>query len=338
MTPLTPKVAGKSEPVQVLLVHDRLPAMAASNGVRLWVHGDGSHADLRVRVLAPSRTASPASDPLPRDVWISQPIPISFTGWHEVVLPQSNFTLRAAPPLPKSLDLTLPADAQQTGMDMDNTQPDWTAANGLALDITTARQSTLIVDDVAWVTLDANGQGTANTPISSESFSDVGAWQPVGPPEATGSVNYGLATQPGLTHGGRVAFRLTVTPPGLSRAGRLAYVRQSMAATRKPYLVWTPDTLFQRVLPSSLPASFANSTLLVTACAEQTQAASFCLYSPAALSNVVVSMPQDLSGIGHVLPKSAVDIHVVEVLPQGGSGPLRDPDTAEYRSRAAGQR
>ena len=201
MTPLTPKVPGKSEPVQTLLINDGLPVMGANNGVRLWVHGDSSHADLRVRVLAPSRMRSPASDPLPRDEWISQPVPISFTGWREVVLPESNFTLRAAPPLSRSLDLALPADAQATG-DMDDPKPDWSAATGLALDVTTARQSTLIVDDVAWVTLDAGGQGAVSTPISSDVIGNVGAWQAVGTPDAEAAVNYGLATQPGLTHGG----------------------------------------------------------------------------------------------------------------------------------------
>ena len=328
MTPLTPKVFGKSEPVQTLLVHDGLPVMGANNGVRLWVHGDSSHANLRVRVLAPSRMASPAADPLPRDEWISEPVPISFTGWREVVLPQSNFTLRAAPPLSKSLDLALPADAQADA-EMDDPKPDWSAASGLALDITAARQSTLIVDDAAWVTLDAAGQGKATTPISSADLSNVGAWQVVGTPDETTAVNYGLATQPGLTHGGRVAFRLTVTPPGLDRNARLVFAQEAIRAAKKSCLVWTPATLFDPVLPSSLPpAAGANSDVALSACPEQIESASFCIYSPAALTDVAVSMPQDLQGIGHILPKSSVDIHVVKVWLQSGSGPLRDPDTA----------
>ena len=328
MTPLTPKVGGKTSPVQTLLVHDGLPAAGANNGLRLWVHGDGSHADLRVRVLAPSRAASSAADPLPRDEWISQPVPISFTGWREVVLPQSNFTLRAAPPLAKTLNLALPADAQIAPADMDDSRPDWSEANGLALDVTTARQATLIVDDVAWVTLDAAGKGVSDAPIAGTSFSDVGAWQAVGTPDETASVNYGLATQPGLTHGGRVAFRLTVTPPGLDRSRRMVFAQEAIKAARKTVLVWTPATLFERVLPSSLPPAAANPDITVSACAEQTQGASFCLYSPVALSNVTVSMPQDLQGIGRTLPRSSVDLHVVKVWEQAGSGPLRDPDTA----------
>ncbi len=328
MTPLTPKVSGKTEPVQTLLIHDGLPAAGTNNGLRFWVHGDGSHADLRVRVLAPSRAASPAADPLPRDEWISQPVPISFTGWREVVLPQSNFTLRAAPPLPKMLDLALPADAQIVPADMDDAHPDWSKASGLALDVTTARQATLIVDDVAWVTLDVAGNGVSDAPIAGTSFSDVGAWQTVGTPDEIASVNYGIATQAGLTHGGRVAFRLTVTPPGLDRAKRLALAQDALQASRKTALVWTPDTLFERVVPSSLPPAGAGSDVALSVCAEQTGAASFCLYSPVALTNVVASVPQDLQGIGHVLPRSAVDIHVVKVWEQGGAGPLRDPDTA----------
>ena len=329
MTPLTPKVAGKAEPVQTLLVHDGLPAVGTNNALRLWVHGDGSHADLRIRVLAPSRAASPAADPLPRDVWISQPIPISFTGWREVVLPQSNFTLRAAPPAPKTLDLALPADAQIVPAEMETSQPDWAKANGLALDVTTARQALLIVDDVAWVTLDAAGKGTDSTAIGSDIIGNIGAWQAVGTAAETASISYGLATQAGLTHGGRVALRLTVTPPGLDRKNRLALVQNTLRLSKKPCLVWTPGTLFEPVLPSSLPPAIgASSDVTLSACAEQTQAASFCIYSSTALTNISVSMPQDFQGIGRTLPRSAVNIHVVKVWEQAGAGPLRDPDTA----------
>ena len=330
MTPLTPKVAGKTEPLQTLLVHDGLPALGDNNGIRLWVHGDGSHADLRIRILAPARTLSPASDPLPRDEWISMPTPISFTGWREIVLPKSNFTLRAAPPLPGSLDMALPADAQVSSADdSGNAAPDWSKATGLALDLTTARQSTLIIDDVAWVTLDASGQGGASTPITNQDLSNIGAWQPVGPPASASAVNYGLSTQPGLVHGGKLAFRFTVTPLGLGRSNLLVYAQEAMRAAKKPVLVWTPQTLFERVLPSSLPpASGANSDVLLSACAEQTQGASFCIYTPVDLSNVSVTVPQDLQGIGHVLPKSAVDVRVVKVWEQDGAGPLRNPDTA----------
>ncbi len=329
--PLTPRIPGKAlPPVQTLLVRNDLPVMGTNNGVRLWVRGDGSGAALRVRVLAPTREVSPASDPMPRDEWISEPIPVTFLGWRELVLPQTKFTLRPAPPVPASLDLSLPADAQPTAAtDAPATAFDWSAANGLALDVTTARQAQLIVDDIAWVTLDASGQGTDSTVATDFETGNVGAWKPVGTSEEAAAVTYGVTTQPGLVHGGRVAFRLTITPPALTRQAALRSVQTAMDATGEPYLVWKPDALFAPVLPATLPpARGATSEITLQACPEQTQAATFCLYSPVALSNVIVSLPQDLQGIGHTLPSSSVDIHVVKVWPRAGSGPLRDPDTA----------
>ena len=330
--PLAVPLAGKSAtPVQTLLVRNDLPALGTNNGVRLWVLGDGSGANLRVRVLAPTLvTAAPAAEAQPRDEWISTPIPVTFVGWREFVLPQSKFSRRTATPTPSSLDMALPAGAQPVGpADPPASAPDWAAATGLALDVTTPRQTTLVVDDIAWVTLDANGQGTADTPVVDFEKGDVAAWHPVGPPEATGAVSYGLATQPGQVHGGRVAFRLTVTPPGLVRQARRSYARTALSASRKPCLVWVPTSLFARVLPDSLPPPLGViSDVTLTACSEQTAAATFCLYSPAALSDVAVSLPQDLQGIGHVIPKSDVEVHVVKVRPQSGGGVLRDPDTA----------
>jgi len=332
-TPLAPFLAGKSSvPVQTLLVRDDLPAMGANNGVQFWVHGDGSGANLRVRVLAPTPVAAaPAADPQPRDEWISTPIPITFAGWREIVLPQSKFSRQAAPATPASLDLALPADAQPAGTNdpAPASSPEWTAANGLALDISTARQTTLVVDDIAWVTLDANGQGTGSAPVADFEKGNVAAWRPVGAPEQTAAISYGLATQPGLVHGGRVAFRLTVTPPGLVRKSLKLYAQEALRASAKPCLVWLPASLFARVLPDSLPPAIGTSPeVTLAACPEQTQAATFCLYSPTALTDVAVSLPQDLQGIGHVIPKGDVEVHVVKVRPQSGGGPLRDPDTA----------
>jgi len=327
---LAPLVAGRSAtPVRTLLVRSDLPVMGTNNGVRLWVRGDGSGAELRIRVLAPSRAASPAADALPRDAWISSPVPINFTGWHEVVLPQDKFTLRAATPLPASLDLALPADAQPAGADAPPAAPDWSAANGLALDVTTSRQTMLVVDDIAWVTLDSTGQGTATTPVTDFETGNVGAWKPVGTAEEIAAVIYGVTTRPGMVHEGRVAFQFTVTPPGLARQAGSVSARAAMAASGKPYLVWTPPSLFDPVLPTALPPPVGTSNeITLTACPEQTQAATFCLYSPKPLSNVIVSLPQDLQGIGHTIPSANVELHVVKVLPQSGSGSLRDPDTA----------
>jgi len=312
------------EPVQALLVRDGLPPVGTNNGVRLWVHGDATGADLRVRVLAPPQAASPQ----PRDEWISAPIPVSFSGWREFVLPQSKFSRRPAPAAPASLDMALPAGAQAVGQaDAPASPPDWSAADGLALDVTTTRQTTLVVDDVAWVTLDANGQGTATTPVAL--FEKGAAWRPVGTPEATGAVSYGPESKPGLTHGGPAAFRLIVTPPGLVRQTLWSSTRAAMFASRKPCLVWLPPSLFARILPDSLPrAPGVSPEVTLAACAEQTAAATFCLYSPAALTDVAVSLPQDLQGIGHVIPKADVEVHVVQVRPQSGAGMLRDADTS----------
>ncbi len=334
-SPLTPTLSGRAAPIQTLLVRDGLPAVGTNNAVRLWVRGDRSGGSLRVRLLAPSRAASPAADPLPRDEWISTPVPITFTGWHEVVLPQSGFSKRSAPPLPTTMDMGLPADAQPpAGMDDASAGGvDWSQANALALDVTTNRQATLIVDDIAWVTLDAAGVGTATTKVLDFEQGNVGAWRPVGTSEATGAVQYGVVTQPGLVHGGRVAFRLTVTPPGLARGVALYEAQGAMAASHKHYLIWTPASTLTRVLPESLPPrGGAGQGVNITACPEQTASATFCLYSPAALQNVAVSVPQDLQAVGqgvvHALPRADMEVRVVKVTPQSGSGSLRDPDTA----------
>ena len=326
--PLTPVVPGRAPtPVQTLLVRNDLAPMGTNNGVRFWVLGDRSGANLRVRVLAPLKNED--AEAVPRDEWISDPISVTFAGWREFVLPQAKFTLRAAPAIPAGMDMALPADAQAAGADAPAATSDWSAANGLALDVTTARQTRLGVDDVAWVTLDANGQGTADTVATDFETGNVGAWKPAGTPEQTGAVVYGVTTTPGQVHGGRVAFRLAVTPPGLSRSGQMLSVRDAMSASGHPYLLWTPPSLFARVLPDSLPPPVGSSTEVnLQACPEQTEAATFCLYSPVALRNVIVSLPQDLQGIGHTIPRDEVDLHVVKVWPTAGAGPLRDADTA----------
>ena len=328
-TPLTLKVPGRaSTPVQTLLVRDDLPPLGNNNGVRLWVHGDSSGANLRLRVLAPALTAAPAADALPRDEWISTPIPITFTGWREFVIPEAKFSRRSAAALPKTLDLALPAAAQPAG-EVSASTPDWATANGLALEVTTSRQAMLVVDDIGWVTLDASGQGTATTPVDTIEKGNVAAWQPVGTPDQVAALNYGLATQPSLTRNGRIAFRVTVTPPGLARQALSFSAQEAMNASGKPYLVWLPPSLFAPILPDSLPPAVGTNTeVTLQACPEQTQAATFCLYSPVTLSNVIVSLPQDLQGIGRTIPKSSVELHVVKVWPQSGQGPLRDPDTA----------
>ena len=329
VSPLTQIVPGRADvPVQTLLVHDDLPALGTHNAVRLWVRGDASGATLRVRVLAPTAAASPAAEPLPRDVWISTPIPITFAGWREFVLPQDKFSLRSAPNRPRLMDTLLPADAQPDS-ELDTTRPDWAAATGLALDVTSARQTTLVVDDVAWTTLDAAGQGTDSLTVQDFEKGNVGAWQSVGTQDEQDAVSYGVTTLPAQVHGGRVAFRITVTPPGLSRQASLKAVWQALASSGKSYQVWAPLSLFEPVLPTSLPpVAGLSADLAVTACAEQVQAATFCIYSQTDLSDVTVSVPADLQGVRRTLPRSLVNVAVVKVWPRSGSGSLRDADTA----------
>ena len=329
VSPLTQIVAGRTDmPVQTLLVNDSQPAMGTHNAVRLWVRGDASGATLRVRVLAPTAAASPAADPLPRDVWISTPIPITFAGWREFVLPKDKFSLRSAPNRPRLMDTLLPAVAQPVS-EMDLSRPDWAAATGLALEVTATKQTTLVVDDVAWTTLDAAGQGTDSLVVQDFEKGNIGAWQPVGTQEEQNAVSYGVTTLPAQVHGGRVAFRLTVTPPGLARQSSRKSVLQALAASGRPYQIWAPLSLFDPVLPTSLPPlAGLNADVTVTACAEQTQAATFCIYSPADLSDVTVSVPSDLAGPRKTLSKSLVDVEVVKVSPRSGSGSLRDADTA----------
>jgi len=185
------------------------------------------------------------------------------------------------------------------------------------------------VDDIAWTTLDAAGQGSDTLPVLDFEKGNVGAWQPVGTGEEQNAVSYGVTTLPAQVHGGRVAFRLTVTPPGLARQSTLKAVRSALAESGKPYQLWSPLSLFEPVLPNTLPpVAGLSAEVNVVACAEQTQAATFCLYSPTDLSNVTVSVPTDLAGPRKTLSKSLVQVDVVKVWPRSGSGSLRDADTA----------
>ena len=67
---------------------------------------------------------------------------------------------------------------------------------------------------------------------------------------------------------------------------------------------------------------------MLQACPEQIQAASFCVYSRTALQDVTVTLPSDLQAVGHSLSRSSVDVRVVKVWNQAGTGPMQDPDSA----------
>lgn len=303
--------------------------MGKNNGLRLWVHGDGSNATLRVRLSVQAASDSADGAPL-RPVWVCAPVTLSFTGWHEVLLPRAKFSLHALPPAAMGINTALPADAQvsaQAAADMP--APSWSAINTVVLETRVPRRASVLVDDLSFVTLDAGGIVTGETGVDDFEKGDVAAWTPGGPLADRTSLVYGLAAQPGQAHGGRVAFRLAVTSPAAARQTTLAAFKRTLTAGGKTSAVFSPATLFDPILPTSLPPKgLSSSQITLRVCPDQIQAASFCLYSSKALSNVSVTLPGDLQAVGHVFARGNVDIRVVKVWAQNGAGPLQDPDTS----------
>ena len=106
-------------------------------------------------------------------------------------------------------------------------------------------------------------------------------------------------------------------------------VKRLLRVTGKPYLLWTPANRFDPILPGSLPPALgASSDLTLQAAPDQTLGTGFCLYSAKPLSNVTVTVPENLQGIGLVLPRSVVDVRVVKVMKEPGGGLIRDDDIA----------
>jgi len=304
--------------------------MGKNNGVRLWVKGDGSNATLRVRLSV--QEASDTADGAPlHPAWVCAPVTLSFTGWHEVLLPRSKFNLHdALPPAAMAINIALPADAQVPITTFpDAPAPDWAKINTLTLETRVPRRAAILVDDVSWVSLDASGAVTDQTSVDDFEKGNVAAWSPGGPSADQSSLVYGLAAQPGQAHGGRVAFKLDVTSPAAARQTTLAAFKRSLAVTGKTYAVFSPASLFDPILPTSLPPKgLSSSQITLRVCPDQIQAATFCLYSSKGLSNVTVSMPNDLQAVGHTFSRGNINVHVVKVWEQGGAGPLQDPDTA----------
>ncbi|MBV9848455.1 MAG: hypothetical protein JO250_02090 [Armatimonadetes bacterium] len=304
--------------------------MGANNAVRLWVRGDGSGASLRVHLIAAGQDASAADAALTAPAWLSAPIPVTWSGWRELVLPREKFTLRDAG-VSTALNAALPADAQPDGVA--SATPDWAAINAIALETGVPKRAALGVDDIAWVTLDSSGAGTSSTIVDDFETGDVAAWQSAGTTDQKRTLTYGLATAPAQVHGGRVAFQINVTAPVTSRQVALASVKRQLAATGQPYLVWVPANRFEPILPASLPPpAGANSDLLLQAAPDQTLAASFCVYSARPLSQVAVTVPAELQGIGHVLRATSgppvLDVCVVKAMKEPGGGLIRDDDFA----------
>jgi hypothetical protein len=324
LLPKPSAVPGTGAVGRTLLTRSAPEAMGQNNGVRLWVHGDGSGATLQIRLLQTSGDAA-AAGTVP--TWVSSPVPLTFVGWHEVLLPKSKFTLR--PDTTAAVDTVLPADAQ----DGDAPTPpasDWGRINALGLELRVPKRTAIIVDDVSWVTLDTSGAVSAETSVDDFENGNVAAWVPGGPPTQQQLLTYGLATQAGQAHGGRVAFKLDAVSPGFVRQTvQMAAVKKSLMTTGKPYIVFIPASRFEPILPSSLPSPTTTSTqLTIQVCPEQIQAATFCLYSQTPLQNVTVTIPKDLQAIGHILPQTNIDVEVVKVRDLAGAGLLQDPDTA----------
>lgn len=300
--------------------------MGTNNAVRLWVRGDNSGAYLSLRLLQAGDGSVP--DAL-RPTWVSSAVPLSFTGWKEIVLPQRKFTRRGPATARKVADPAYPPDAPDASP-FATPAADWARIDTLSLETHAVKRSTTLIDDIAWVTLDSNGAGTASTSVDDFEKGNVASWTPDGTLTQQQTLVYGLGTLPGQAHGGRVGFKLTVTPTSYIRQTLLLpAVKKALARSGKTYLAFSPPSLFETILPTSLPESASNLTMLpVMACADQTQAATFCVYSQKALQNVTVTLPKDLQGIGHTLGRANVNVHVIKVWPQDGAGPLQDPATA----------
>lgn len=303
--------------------------MGKNNGIRLWVHGDGSNATLRVRLSVQSASDTADGAPL-RPSWVCAPLTLSFTGWHEVLLPRSKFNLHALPAAAQAINTALPADAQPLSLVASALPaPQWAKINTVTLETRVPRRASILVDDISFVTLDASGAVTDETSVDDFEKGDVAAWTPGGPSADQNSLVYALASQPGQAHGGRVTFRLTVTSPAAARQTTLAAFKRTLSAQGKTNAVFSPATLFDPILPTSLPPKgLSSSQITLRVCPDQVQAASFCLYSAKALSNVTVAVPNDLQAVGHTFARANINIHVVKVWEQGGAGPLQDADTS----------
>ncbi len=312
-----------------LLTRLALDPMGKNNGVRLWVHGDGSNATLRVR-LSVQGANDPADGAPLRPAWVCAPITLSFTGWHEVLLPRAKFNLHSLPASAMAINTALPADAQAlVSPAQDTPAPKWAKINTLTVETRVPRRAAILLDDVSWVTLDGAGAVTDETSVDDFEKGNVAAWTPGGPLAEQNSLVYGLASQPGQAHGGRVAFKLDITSPAAARQTTLTAFKRSLVTTGKAYAVFSPASLFDPILPTSLPPKgLSSSAITLRVCPDQIQAASFCLYSAKGLTNVSVAPAGDLQAAGHVFSRGNIDVRVVKVWEQGGAGPLQDPDTA----------
>jgi hypothetical protein len=302
--------------------------MGDHNGVVLWVRGDGTNVNLRVRLTTMDPSTTTPDTAMLRPMWISEPILVRSTKWKQVVLPRSAFTLHRLNDAPDGVDPSLPADAQG-GMSPSDSAPKFADVNTIALETNVPWNSTIAVDDISFATIDDSGAPTSSDLVDNFETGNVAAWTPVGDLDDIQNLIYGVITKPSWFHGGRVAFKINVISPAARRKSlEMPSAARAMAITHKPYLVFTPPSTFAKVLPSTLPPPGGTSSAVsIDMCADQVQAASFCVFTKRPMKDVTVSLADDLHGVGHILSKKNVDLDVVKVWPQDGSGPLRDPDT-----------
>jgi len=299
------------------------------DGVVLWVRGDGTAMNLRVRLMTMDPTTTSPDTAMLRPMWISSPILVKSTTWKQVRLPRSKFTLHRLDGAPDGIDPSLPADAQGANVPAAD-PPKFADVNTIALESSVPWNSTIAVDDLAFANFDASGQVTDTAPIDNFETGNVAAWTAVGDPDSLKLLAYGIITKPTWAHQGRIGFKINVISPAANRKSlAMPGAVRAMAITHKTYLVFTPPSTFARILPSSLPPPGGTSSLVdVQLCPEQAQAASFCVYTKKAMPNVAVTLIDDLHGVGHILSRKNVDIEVVKVWNQLGNGILRDPDSA----------
>jgi len=118
-----------------------------------------------------------------------------------------------------------------------------------------------------------------------------------------------------------------MSPGAIRRTQLLPAIKRLMARTHESTVVFVPPSTFTTVVRSTLPVPGAiTSSLSITMCADQVQAATFCLYSPLAMHGVTARLADNLKGPGIQIRKSQIDIDVVKYWSQEGYGPVRDPD------------
>lgn len=312
--------------ITVRMMRIAVSPIGAADTVTLWVKGDGSGASLRLRLLNVVQGPWATRDVTLQPSWISKTQTINFTGWRQLAFNRASFTLKVPSAAALAINPLLPADAQRPGA-ASVVDRSWEDANAIVLETTVTALSRTGLDDIAWAQSNGKGGYTTSTIVDDFETGNVAAWKAVGSRDEQAAVSFGVKSQPGQAHGGKIALYYTGFSPASRRATVLMpLAKRIMAVTGQPYIVFTPDALFEPILPFTLPQpNEIGSSMLLKVCAGQIQGTSFCLYSKNALSSVTATVPNDLSSItGTTLAKSSLDLEVVQVRKQLGPGILED--------------